>query len=131
MRLELYLENVMPKYLNDDGVEVPADYSTRLVWYSASGLCGYWTDDWDRISTADGIPCCPSCACPGMKCTAEEWFNGAKGFEEANHPRYVEFVNVSKENCGKPSKAPSYLQRYKDWLNVKNGVNPMTAPQGV
>lgn len=113
----------MPKYVNDSGEKVTADDPNRLVFYSAAGTCGFWTDDWDQMKThgKHGIPCCPTCGCVGMQSTAKEWFEGAAEFEKKN-ARYVEFLNFSKSSCGRPSNAPSYLKRYHEWLATEHRI---------
>lgn len=106
----------MPKYVNSDGDVVSAEELSRQVWCSASGICGYWTDDWDKLNThgKHGIPCCPHCGCVGMQSSAKSWFEGAVEFEKQN-PRYMEFLDVVKETCAKVSQGPSFLTRYKLW----------------
>jgi hypothetical protein len=100
----------MPKYLRitDKMIETVADDPKRLIWY---GPCGYWTDDWDKLSPT-AIPCCPHCNTPGYEVEAGEWWENAKVHEKI-HPKYVKFLNVVKERC---LSSISIVQYYEDWL---------------
>lgn len=103
----------------DNGLPVHADDPERGVWYSA-GTCGYWTDDWAKLDNRNGIPCCPSCKCPGMQITARDWFDGAQKYEDAGNPSYVEFVVTMKEVCYGPGRLP-FMSRYKLFAGAPKG----------
>ena len=98
--------------LNGEPCE-PTD-ENRGIWYSSS--CGYWTDQWDLLIT-NPIPCCPKCGCPGYQTTWKEWFDGAKNYEEDNHPWYCKFLLEIKEKCF--GKGFSYNEVYQKWLSDK------------
>jgi hypothetical protein len=96
-----------------DGRITTADDPERGIFYTT---CGFWTDDWDKVSTTvvASIPCCPKCGLVGFQTTADEWFTGAKKYEDDNHPNYVEFIIESKEICSGPSF--NYERAYQDWF---------------
>jgi len=101
------------KYLDlGTGDELSADDAQRGVWYSA-GQCGYWTDDWSKLSDVGGIPCCPECHMLGMQIEYQKWIDGATKYAK-DHPGYVEFCLSHKEICGAklPGK-PSWMDRYE------------------
>ena len=102
----------MSRYLTLRGDPTTSDDPQRGIWYAAGGTCGYWTDDWSKLSTRGGIPCCPECGCPGMQTIAADWFNVPKEFLKTS-PRYDEWLLLSKEQCG---HGISFLVRYRDWL---------------
>lgn len=90
----------MPKYYKDAGCG-PGEVTTvedpdRAYW---AGTCTYWTDDWDKVSASDGIPCCPTCKAPGFIGKMSEWLNGAERYEAEGNPGYVKFLNNTKEVC--------------------------------
>ncbi len=98
----------------DNGERTAADDPERGIWY-ATGKCGYWTDDWSKLTSSNGIPTCPGCGAPGFQTTAGEWFDGAKEFAKTN-AHYNEFLSQSKEHCvGKAG--PGFLERYKDFAS--------------
>lgn len=100
-----------PKFLDlTTGRRLKAEDPKRGVWYATNPhLCGYWTDDWSKLSrfgvgtvVTVGIPCCPFCGCPGMQITFEEWMGGAREHErKEDKPRYADFVTWHKEKCAK------------------------------
>ncbi len=99
-----------------DGSVTTVDDPERGIWYSA-GRCGYWTDNWEKLAThgKHGIPCCPHCGAVGMQANAKDWFACAERFQNEGNPRYLEFLDHSKEQCtGRRGKA--FLERYADFV---------------
>lgn len=105
----------MPKILDITGKSTDRANPKRLLWY---GMCGYWTDDWDKLKKNGGIPCCPNCRSVGMQIEAGKWEEGAKKFEEEGHPLYTEFVAAEKELCHSPQRS-NFLQRYETWMKER------------
>lgn len=102
----------MSKHVMMNGVETNEHDPLRAVWYAAG--CGYWTDDWDKLSAfGSGIPCCPTCGCPGYYAEFQRWIDGAKKYEEEGHPRYQEFLMEYKEKC--TGRGFDYIAAYQDW----------------
>ena len=111
-----------------DGKTTTADDPKRGVWYSAGVTCGYWTDDWSKLTTNGGIPCCPKCRCVGMQTTADDWFSGAEKFQ-TDHSRYLEFLEWVKEKCDRHDRKEKFLDRYRRWLASQDGsVVPSVKP---
>jgi hypothetical protein len=104
----------MPNYRRlDTGESVGENNPNRGIWYSA-GICGYWTDDWDKIKLNElRIPSCPSCGMVGFQTTAKSWFAGAKIFEEEGNTGYLHFLTTNKEKC---DTSKSFLDRYRQYL---------------
>lgn len=103
----------MSKFLRRDGTPTTVDDQSRELWYAANERCGYWTDDWSKLSTHHrGIPCCPECGCVGMEGSAEEWFASAREFEKDDHPRYQEYLDSSKEKCLR-RRGLSFMEEYR------------------
>ena len=94
----------------------------RGIWYSAGGTCGYWTDDWSKLSThgKHGIPCCPECGAVGMETNYGDWSGGAVKHEEAGNPRYAEFCEAEKERCDRKVLRRPWMTRYRDFVS-QNG----------
>lgn len=89
----------MAKFVTENGKIVSADDPKRAIWY---GRCGFWTDDWDLLSKfGPGIPCCPKCNCPGYICTAGEWLDSAKKYDESGEKGYLECLVGNKGKCFK------------------------------
>ena len=86
----------MVRFQTVNGEATNSDDPNRLLFY---GMCGYWTDDWSKLKTTGGIPCCPVCGAVGFQATAEDWFDGAVGYEEDGHPRYVEWLKSVNGTC--------------------------------
>lgn len=79
------------------------------IWY---GPCGFWTDDWSKLSTItmereyqsgeiqarSGIPCCPKCKAPGFQSSKADW---EKRIAELNktYPLYDRFIQRTKNVC--------------------------------
>jgi hypothetical protein len=105
----------------DKGETVEYNDPRRGIWYSACG-CGYWTDDWSKLSYAGktSIPCCPSCGAVGMQTNAKNWFSGAVEFENSGNQQYVKFLENHKECC--QIDELSFFERYR--LYVKNNGKP-------
>lgn len=104
----------MSKYLRLDGTPTDAEDPKRGIWYSAGQHCGYWTDDWSKLSRhTPGIPCCPHCGCVGMQTTARDWLAVPDLFLDT-HPRYDEWLPQSKEQCGRASGI-SFMDAYRKW----------------
>lgn len=83
----------------DTGESLKADDPKRGVWYSTR--CTFWTDDWTRLASNRGIPCCPYCGAVGYQITFQEWDDGAKAYEKQGHPGYVKRLNALKDvQCG-------------------------------
>lgn len=101
--------------LLDTGAPTTADDPKRGVWYAVNhDLCGYWTDDWDKLGhVAGGIPSCPNCGCVGMQMNADEWFGGATKFE-VDHPHYVEWLKTREGVCGRGDL--SWMGNYHAWM---------------
>lgn len=86
------------RFQKENGKHTSHDDPNLAMWY---GPCGYWTDDWAKLTTfGPGIPCCPKCGSPGFQTTAKAWLSGATRFEGEGHPGYRAFVNWMKERCG-------------------------------
>lgn len=105
------------KYMTLQGRECGKRDPERGVWYST--LCGYWTDDWEKLGssrsgglltikapngevakvTAPGFPVCPRCGAPGMQATYGEWIEAAEKYESEGHPGYVEGLVSGRETC--------------------------------
>jgi len=87
----------MPRYLRENGQRTASNDAKRQVWY---GVCTYWTDDWDNISTVDviEIPHCPHCGSPGFQTDAFSWFGGASEYDKTNSG-YLKFLVGMKETC--------------------------------
>ena len=101
-----------PKFLNDRG-PTTADDPKRIMWY---GPCGYWTDDWSRLSVpAHGIPQCPICETPGCRISVKEWNDAVASYQSAGHPGYAAFYADQKEQCH-DEDGLTMMQRYKEWL---------------
>ena len=98
-----------------NGSRTTAEDQTRVLWY---GSCGFWTDDWDLIKTTDGtdggIPCCPTCGCPGFIITAKQWFVGVEKFQADGHPRYREFIDSIKGKCF--GRKADIVEQYQKWF---------------
>ena len=97
------------KYRKEDGTNTTNDDPDRLLWY---GLCTYWTDDWDKLKTTSGIPCCPYCLGVGFQITAKNWDSGVDKFNKDN-PKYKEFIESVKEKCIRSG----ITKAYKDFCN--------------
>jgi hypothetical protein len=89
----------------------------RAIFYGI-GECGYWTDDWSKLSTHRGIPSCPICGNVGRQVTAREFFRGLQDFEDKSNPRYVEFMTKTKESCD----FKRFIRRYPEWLKAQRRV---------
>ena len=87
-----------PKYVTSSGEKTTEDDPNRLIWYSAG--CGYFTDNWHLLKSANGIPICPKCGCPGMQVEAEKWDEGVFKYDKGN-PGYLAFCKNNKEKCMK------------------------------
>lgn len=86
----------MPKFVTENGNEVKSADIRRAIWY---GNCGFWTDDWDKVTkVGPGIPACPKCKTPGFICAASQWFDGAVRFDK-DQPGYSAFLESNKEKC--------------------------------
>ena len=115
----------MARYIRlEDFSETTKDDPKRGIWYAANvDECGFWTDDWDSLGHAGllGIPSCPNCGYPGLQIDAENWYRGAKRFEENGHPYYVKFLDFRKNQCGKEMRVSNYLDHYyavrNEWIN--------------
>ncbi len=85
--------------INDmNGIRVQPDDPGRAVWWAN---CGYWTDDWDALKSAGGIPVCPECGCPGFFATADQFLGSALEEYDKRNPGYAEFLKRSKGVCMK------------------------------
>lgn len=89
------------KTLDRYGNSVKPTDPNRMLWYSAG--CGYWTDDWDRVTPKENdqgfsIPRCPECHRPGFETEADKWERGAAEHDAAE-PGYAAFLNANKEKC--------------------------------
>lgn len=89
---------LFPSYQKNNGEATTADDPSRMLWYSAG--CGYFTDDWNKLKSSMGIPCCPTCGCPGMLTEVSKWEQGAFEFDKGN-PGYLAFLKNNKEKCFK------------------------------
>lgn len=73
---------------------------TDNLWY---GLCGYWTDDWDKLTSStgphSGIPLCPGCGAPGFIQPVAEWWANVDSYEAHGNPGYRAKVEAEKEIC--------------------------------
>jgi hypothetical protein len=100
----------MTKYQLRNGKETDNSDSDRLIWY-ASGNCGYWTDDWEKIGRTGNyeIPCCPHCNAVGFQDEYNKYIEGAIIFQKAGNPHYLEFLMLHKELCI-PDK--NFIDRY-------------------
>lgn len=83
------------RYQSEHGVTT-ADDPDRMIWYSVG--CGYWTDAWDLVAAAPGVPRCPSCGAPGMQTTAADWDGGVAAYDK-EHPGYAALIADAKEKC--------------------------------
>lgn len=120
----------MPKYMTLDGTIVGPDAINRGVWYSTRGTCGFWTDDWSALGSfgdgatatmpdgrrveIGGVPCCPTCGCPGFQSEWSHWKSDADKFE-LEHPHYVEFLLAMKGKCRSRDPKP-WMVHYREWL---------------
>lgn len=85
------------KYRTESGEKTTADDPKRVLWYSSR--CGYWTDDWDKLTkVGPGIPACPHCQAVGFQTTAENWDRGIDAYE-AQDPGYKE--RLKQEQCSR------------------------------
>ena len=107
----------MSRYVQLNGVSTDENDPERVIWYAARMSCGYWTDDWSKLDSIQGIPACPHCGCVGMQGTAKEWFDISDEFL-SKHPRYDKWLPLSKEHCGVASTF-SFLKRYALWLSTQ------------
>lgn len=103
-------EKIEPSYQHlGTGEPTTADDPERGVWYAVNVGCSYWTDDWSKLNSRNGIPCCPSCGCPGCQITAGKWFDGARKYEEEGNPAYYAKLLRGKETC---KRAPAPRLRF-------------------
>lgn len=72
--------------------------NTGEIW---SGLCGYWTDDWDKLANRPGIPLCPGCGAPGFVQPEAEWWKQVDAYEAAGASGYRKTVEADKEKCSR------------------------------
>lgn len=88
----------MPKYISRKrGVICSPTDPDRAVWY---GMCSYWTDDWERLKSANGIPICPHCRSPGFLTDYRTWIEGAAAYaERPGNEDYQEFLLDLKHRC--------------------------------
>lgn len=108
------------KYLKQNGHHTSHADPQRLVWH---GPCTYWTDDWTKLkSIGSGIPCCPHCKCPGYQTTYQNWIDSVKNFE-LEHPRYSEYIELTKETCFGRGGGINFLSKYEQWLKNVNQSN--------
>ena len=107
-------------YCTKNGDPTTADDPERLLWYAASGHCGYWTDDWNRLSRLGNIPCCPVCGCVGMQIEAADWFAIPEEFEQEN-PGYSPFLVETKEACGRDGEL-DWMGRYRRWAEEREAT---------
>lgn len=90
------------RIIDEQGQPVAADDPNRAIWYGPQ-VCGFWTDDWNVLSSGVGnIPCCPECGAPGFITTAGKWFDGAHQYESQDHPGYVRWLDLAKGHCFAP-----------------------------
>lgn len=101
----------MVKHLNIEGERVCFDEPERLIWY---GNCGFWTDDWDKVSKNE-IPCCPHCGVVGFQMTWTKWKKEIKEFNK-NNPQYLEFMLFHQEQC---LPGNTTIEKYKKWVLTK------------
>lgn len=88
------------------GLETSGFDPKRVVWYSMD--CGYWTDDFDRLTSA---LTCPFCGSVGGIVSHAYW-DACAETHESYHPGYLEFIRTYKEFCfGRNGHRPELLSR--------------------
>lgn len=100
---------------NDGNYTLEPEY----VWY---GMCGYWTDEWEKLKAAGEtrIPCCPVCGAVGFQAEIEPWMQGAKDMN-AKQPGYLKFLNDNKNKCFRG------IGFMKEWEKYRNDHYPQQA----
>ncbi len=71
--------------------------------------CGFWTIDFDKLSSNGGIPCCPTCGSPGFETTTEEW---DKGLDQMS-AKYVDWIDGMQEKCN-----PKFKEESVKWARI-------------
>lgn len=114
----LTLQTKDPGYhILDSGQPTTGDDPERGVWYSVA--CGYWTDNWNRLDTVQGvIPCCPYCRCPGYQIAAKQWFDIRPEWLE-KFPCYDVWLPTSRELC-RSVDGIEFLDRFR----IQSNQNP-------
>ena len=100
----------MPDYRTNSGEPTVETNPDRLVWY---GHCSFWTDDWSKLSSYNGMPCCPSCLSVGFQTTYREWIEGAQYYQSQNNVGYVNFLLLIKERCHGRQETLTYLWKLR------------------
>lgn len=107
-----------PPYQLRNGQVCTKEDPNREMWYSSSGECGYWTDDWSKLLIGvDAIPRCPKCGMVGMQASMASWLAGALKYQSEGHPCYVDFTKNSKEQC-KAGRGKTWIQRYEEFVGM-------------
>lgn len=71
---------------------------TRVVY---GAMCSWW-DSIDKVSSNDGLPCCPHCGGILFEVpTEEEWFKGVDLYAAKGHPNYRKFIEWLRGKCFK------------------------------
>ena len=122
----------LPRFVDLQRNAVECDDPERLLWY---GLCGYWTDDWQKLSQTSGalkIPACPQCNRPGFQMRWCEWFEGVDKFQsvggnEGYHKYLTEYL---RERClGKPMDSGCMLCAFRNWQKQNGFRKPALTMQ--
>ena len=78
------------------GPKMNNEKAEEWIWYST--MCSYWTDDFDKLSSISGIPCCPHCRCVGFQVELGIWYEGIKKYD-LKDPGYQDFMSGLKNVC--------------------------------
>lgn len=66
------------------------------------GATCFWHDSINNIGIREHeLPCCPHCRGILFQAEVDEWWNGARKYEQDGHPGYEEFLKWSQGRCFK------------------------------
>ena len=108
------MTTITDKYQTENGTPTDSHDPARMIWY---GPCGYWTDDWTKLASSDGlIPLCPRCGAPGFQTTYGDWIMQARAFESKGNADYVRYLKcVNGKICPKEHGTDA-MDSYRTWL---------------